>query len=35
MTPYEIVTVIIGIVGLAGGFAFGGMQLGKWISGKR
>ncbi len=35
MTPSEIVTLIVAIVGLAGGFAYAGIQIGRWISEKK
>jgi hypothetical protein len=34
MTPSETVTLTIAIVGLAGGFAYAGVQIGKWIGEK-
>ena len=35
MSPTDIITVIIAIVGLAGGFTFAGIQIGKWIGEKK
>ena len=31
MTPTDTITSIILIVSLAGGFTYGGIQIGKWI----
>ncbi len=35
MTPFEIVSVTIAIVMLAGGFTFAGFQIGRWIGQKK
>ncbi|GGB93745.1 hypothetical protein GCM10011494_10230 [Novosphingobium endophyticum] len=35
MTPYETITLTIAIVVLAGGFAYAGIQIGKWIGEKK
>lgn len=35
MTPSETITTIIAIVGLAGGFTYAGIQIGKWIGEKK
>ncbi len=35
MTPTEIVTLVISIIGLAGGFAYAGIQIGRWIGEKK
>lgn len=35
MTPFEIVSVVIAIILLAGGFTFGGIQIGRWMSARK
>ena len=35
MTPFEIVSLIVAIIMLAGGFTFAGIQLGKSLSEKK
>jgi hypothetical protein len=35
MTPFDAISVTIAIVGLAGGFAYAGIQIGKWIGEKK
>lgn len=35
MTPFEIVSLIVALIMLAGGFAFAGIQLGRWMSEKK
>jgi len=32
MTPFEIISVLIAILALAGGLVFGGIQIGMWIA---
>ena len=34
MTPFETISVVILITGLAGSFVFGGIHIGKWMSDK-
>jgi hypothetical protein len=35
MTPFDTITLVIAIVGLAGGFAYAGIQIGMWIGEKK
>ena len=35
MSPFETITAIVIVLTLAGGFAYGGIQIGIWISGKK
>lgn len=32
MTPFETISVVIGIIALVGGFAFAGIQIGRSMS---
>jgi len=35
MTPFETITSVLAVVGLAGGFAYAGIQIRKWIGEKK
>lgn len=35
MTPSDTITAIVAILGLAGGFAYAGIQIGRWIGEKK
>jgi len=35
MSPFEIISTIVIVVTLAGGFAYGGIQIGIWLKEKK
>lgn len=35
MTPFETISTIILVIGLAGGFVFAGIQIGRWMASKK
>jgi hypothetical protein len=35
MTPFETITLMIALIGLVGGFAYAGIQIGRWIGGRK
>ena len=35
MTPFETISILIALIALVGGFAFAGIQIGRWMASRK